>query len=357
MKKSKIPLYKYIYLYIPFCGLLLSLFVASCNRSTATNLAANGNEYSIGFYNVENLFDTLDDPTTDDKEFLPSGKNQWTQQRYDKKLTDLSSVISAMGSPTLLGLCEIENRRVLDDLARHQNLKSVKYAIAHFESPDVRGIDVALFYNKKIFKPLVVKPINIRFPKELDETYLTRDILYVSGNLLGQEVHVFVNHWPSRRGGQEASEARRVFVAQQLRQAVDAVFQQKANANIIIIGDFNDEPDNKSIEETLNASSPDKPTSDNAQQLVNLMLPIKQQGLGSFKYQGNWNVLDQIIISKGLLQGSSGLKTTEAQVFKNASMTFNHPKYGDLPNATYGGERYYGGISDHYPVKAIIYKK
>jgi predicted extracellular nuclease len=309
--------------------------------------------HSIGFYNTENLFDTSDDPGKIDESFLPEGEYKWTKDRYEKKLDDIAQVVLGMGLPVLLGLCEVENQHVLEDLAANRALAPANYGIAHFESPDVRGIDVALLYDQHVFELEDARALRINFPKEMDkdgEEYLTRDILRVQGRLQEKPVYVFINHWPSRRGGQEASEPRRVFVAQQLRQSVDSILAKTPKANIIIMGDFNDEPNNKSISETLAAQS----AKEGKGGLFNLMLPLQQQGLGTYNYNGTWNMLDQIIVSKSLAEGTDGLKVTRPDISKQPWMVFEHDKKGEIPNRTYGGDRYYGGVSDHFPVKAKI---
>ncbi len=305
--------------------------------------------YRLGFYNVENLFDLEDNPKKGDEAFTPTGKQKWNEERYRKKLNDLSKVIRAMGSPTLLGLCEVENKKVLEDLKNTTYLKSYNYGIVHEESPDFRGIDVAFLYQKEYFKLVNSEIIRINFPKEIVENYTTRDVLYVEGKLKGKNIHIFINHWPSRRGGLKESQPKRVYVAEQVKKKVDQILKADDDANILLTGDFNDEPTNKSIAEVLGAKAP---IVNEAQEehLYNLMLPSDKEGEGTYNYRGNWNMLDQIIVSESLLEGEEGIKAQNPQIFKRGWMIYKHDRFGETPNRTYGGPNYYGGFSDHFPV-------
>jgi predicted extracellular nuclease len=327
--------------------LLLSILCWSC-RSQQPTTAQSASSSRIAFYNVENLFDTVDDPNHADDDFTPDGKQKWTTERYEKKLNQVAQVIEDMEFPDFLGLCEIENSKVLADLIRTDKLKTKKYEIAHFDSPDYRGIDVALLYDKEQFKLKSAKPIVIDIPDDIEANYTTRDILQVYG--LYQELYplyIFVNHWPSRRGGLAKSEPKRLFAATQLRRAVDAILSEDATASIIIMGDMNDETDNKSITEVLNVSKLNE--SPQPQRLYNCFSDIDAQQLGSYNYRGNWNMLDQIIVSSSLAD-AEGWQVTKPTVFQQDWMTFEHDRFGNVPNRTYGGPNYYGGISDHFPV-------
>ena len=208
--------------------------------------------FRLAFYNVENLFDTIDSPNTLDSEYMPNSSLKWNTQRYFAKEKNIARVVEAMNFPTIMGMAEVENRRVIEDLIAQPALESKNYGIAHFESPDERGIDVAMIYRKSEFDVKKQKTHTIKFPNSDDKT---RDILEVSGILRGGiELTVFVNHFPSRRGGAEESEPKRVYVASVLRKAVDSVFQKNPNAHIVIMGDFNDEPNNNSLTKTLGAA-------------------------------------------------------------------------------------------------------
>ncbi len=307
---------------------------------------------TVAFYNTENLFDTEDDPYKNDNEFLPGSKKKWTDERYRKKLDDIARVISEIDTtdlPVLIGLCEVENRKVLDDLILTGKLAG-RYSVAHYESPDIRGIDVALLYRNDCFRLDGTEAIPIVFNNA--PNYKTRDILHVSGKIKKEEFHLFVNHWPSRIGGIDKSEPRRIFVASVLKQKVDEVLTEDPSANIIIMGDMNDEPDNKSLLETLAAKAPGS-----GSQLVNLMLPPDKQNKGSYNFRGNWNMLDNLIVSRSLLDGKGfDVKGAQGYIFRKKWMEFKNNRGTVSPNRTYGGSNYYGGVSDHFPVYFVLKK-
>lgn len=308
----------------------------------------------VVFYNVENLYDTDDDPLVDDNEFLPDSANKWTVERYQKKLSDLAKVLKAAsedGLPEVIGLCEVENRRVVEDLMATAPLNEVKFVVVHEDSPDKRGIDVALAYNSARLKELHHEKMSVSFDFEPDTD--TRDILYVK-LLSGKDtLHVFVNHWPSRRGGQEASEAKRLKAASVLLAKTDSILKQNELAKIVVMGDFNDYPDNRSMTEVLNSI----PGSNG--DLINLTHPLHEQGLGTYNYKGEWGMLDQFIVSRGLLMAPNGLQTTpsSASIVKEDWMLYNEDGKEPAPSKTYGGPNYYGGYSDHLPIKLVVFGK
>lgn len=312
-------------------------------------------EIRIVFYNVENYFDIEDDSLTHDEEFTPEGFKHWSFGKMVDKQRKISEVIYDIGKwelPGLLGLCEVENRGVLDNLIKYTPLGESSYKIIHKESPDWRGIDVAVFYRPEVFTPLDTTYIKVVFP--FDKSKTTRDILYVKG-LIKQidTLHFFVNHWPSRYGGQQASEPKRLHVASLVKNKVDSILNKNPNAKIIITGDFNDEPSNKSIIEILNAK-PDTNELNGRNGLVNLMYNMKEKkGLGSYKYRFEWNMLDQFIVSKALLNTNQPIFTRpeEVIIFKRDYLMQEDDKYpGKKPFRTYLGPRYLGGYSDHFPV-------
>jgi predicted extracellular nuclease len=316
------------------------------------------NTFTIAFYNVENLFDTEDDPAIDDSEFLPTAENKWDNEKYQKKLANMSSAINSLGStqaPDILGLCEIENKRVMEDLIAQPSLKSKNYGIVHYNSPDERGIDVGMIYKKDVFKPFAEKSCRIIFPEVKDKT---RDFLIVSGILGGKDtLHVFVAHFPSRRGGLKESEHKRVYVASQVKSKVDSIQKKSPKANIVVMGDLNDEPTNKSIVETLNA----KPYSDGLKQgqMFNTMGVLKSEGKGTHAYYNGkekiteWNLLDQIILSPNLVNKKSSLRYVlkSATIHKPEMLMQQEPaQYKGQPLRTFAGKKYLGGYSDHFPV-------
>lgn len=304
---------------------------------------------TIAFYNVENLFDLEDAPGKADEEFTPEGEKNWNKERYEQKLEDIARVISALNEgdlPEIVGLSEVENEQVLTDLTRTGLLADGKYKVIHHESPDFRGIDCALIYRPAEFKVLDHKAIPVRF--EDDPDYKTRDILYVKGRTRNwEQFHIFVNHWPSRIGGVEQTSPKREKIAAILKSKIDSVMQKKPRAHILVMGDMNDEPTNESLLEVLNAQPP---TNQNAE-LVNLMFPADKEGRGSYNFRGNWSMLDNIIVSSGLLD-DKGFKVlgSRGYVFRKEWMEFTNDEGVMYPNRTYGGPNYYGGVSDHFPV-------
>jgi hypothetical protein len=286
---------------IIFLFIMLAFLSQSCKKQQ---------NYHIAFYNVENLFDTINSDNTSDTEFTPQGKVPWTSERYNNKKEKLASVIAAMNKelPDIFGMCEVENINVVKDLITTGKLQEMKYGIVHYDSPDERGIDVALLYNKCNFNPLFSRPIPILFP--FDSSDRTRDILYVKGLLGGEDsLHIFINHWPSRWGGQEKTAPARNFVAGILKKSCDSIFAVNKEANIIIMGDFNDNPTDESLAEVLHALMPKQNAPTNA--LYNLMLAPYKRGEGSYYYSygKEWNMLDQIIVSGNLLKPSSNIRT------------------------------------------------
>ena len=320
----------------------LILFLSSCS-SEKKSLRQ---EYTIVSYNVENLFDTFDDPKVPDEEFLPGSEKDWNIERYQKKLEDISRVISEINSrelPELVGLVEVENQAVLEDLVRTGKLKG-QYGIVHEESPDYRGIDVALIYRKDAFTETVHEVLPVNFPD--DPNFKTRDILYVTGKAGGKILHIFVNHWPSRIGGNDKTEPKRILAASVLKAKVDQVLADDPKAKIIIMGDMNDEPDNKSLEEILGAKSPDS-----GAELVNLMSPDDKLNQGTYLYSGNWNMLDNLVVSKAMLKGSGiKIENNKGNIFRNEWMIYTNRSGEKSPNRTYVSNKYVAGVSDHFPV-------
>ncbi|CAN5137886.1 endonuclease [soil metagenome] len=306
----------------------------------------------IAFWNVENLFDTINDPKIDDEEFLPEGRMKWTSERYLTKIDHLSKVILAMGNgtgPDILGMSEIENEGVLVDLTTKTPLSKQNYGIVHYDSPDKRGIDVGLIYKKDKFKVLNSKPV---FVKLLDDSSFTRDILVVKG-VFGKKdtLWICVNHWPSRRGGKEVSEERRMCASNTMRKIQDSIVRLSKNAKILVIGDFNDEPNNKSIE-NLKCSAEHSTSC-----FIDLMDSLKAAGDGSYHYRLEINMLDQMLISRSL-QSGKGIIIYNANIFREDFMTgVNYKDDPPGPLHFYAGTRYIGGYSDHYPVYADVYLK
>ncbi len=332
-------------------SLIFCASVFSCKIKQTPTEVITQKDFRIGFYNVENLFDTIDIEGKADEEFTPQSKKKWNTERYFKKLNDLAKVVEGMNYPAILGLCEVENATVLQDFISETSLKNHNYGYVHFESPDFRGIDVAMIYQKRIFQVLDSETIEINFPKSIigEETYTTREILHVTGIFAEKEtLHLYINHFPSRRGGLKASEPKRTYVAEQLMKSVNEVLSKNKNANILLMGDFNDEPDNNSITKTIGAKN--LPDNSSSPSLINCAYDLDQMKKGTYNFRGNWNMLDQIIVSNSMLQKDGKLQTGEFQIFQKEWMMYKSDKYGLTPNRTYGGPNYYGGYSDHLPV-------
>jgi predicted extracellular nuclease len=282
--------------------LLLSFLISFAQSQGKQN-------FKVVFYNTENFFDCYDDSLTNDAEFLPNGTRGWTFAKYKKKQNNIGKVITAIGGwdvPALVGLAEIENERCLIDLTHYSGLKNLHYKFLHFESPDPRGIDVALLYQPQLFKPFVSKPIPIYFSTSPQTK--TRDILYAAGIIPTDDtLHVFVCHFPSRLGGELESENKRREVAAILRATIDSIYLAHPHPYIVIMGDFNDYPTNKSLLTTLKALPlTDSISSDN---LYNLMYPLHIKGKGSHKHNGEWGALDQFIVSGALLKAGEKFYT------------------------------------------------
>ena len=298
--------------------------------------------FRVLFWNVENLFDCKDNPQKNDNEYLPEATRHWTYFRYRDKLKNLAKGIIASGNdyvPDLVGLCEVENDSCLYDLTRRSPLKEADYRYVMTDSPDMRGIDVALLYQRGSFK--LVQHQSIRIPSEQIGHAPTRDILHVTGKLIsGDSLDVFVCHMPSRSGGQAMSEPYRIFTAERLKQVVDSVMHVRRNPNIIVMGDFNDYPTDRSMKEVLGADG----------KLRNLMKGKKE---GTYRYRGEWGILDHFLVSENLLGKKGSIRTSrkKAQILRHEFLLEEDENYGgDKPFRTYNGMRYQGGFSDHLPI-------
>lgn len=341
----------FVVLTILFLGCKETQSTAERSDNAANDSSAEvSTTFNVVFYNVENLFDTEDDPQKADEEFTPAGEKEWTPERYDQKLAKLSRVIAASDDklPAVIGLCEVENRKVVEDLAKTGALAAIEYGVIHRESPDGRGIDVALLYDTKRLNLNEAGVITTTLP--VGDRPNTRLILHASGDINGAPVHFFVNHWPSRYGGKEKSEPNRLAVASNLRTYLDAVLQNDPDAEIIMMGDFNDHPDDKSIVEVLNAGS-----LSSSQPLANLMYDLHKKGKGSYNYRGEWGALDQFIVTRSLTDGEGiDVQPETVRFVRHDWMMYVNDKGEAYPNRTYGGPNYYGGFSDHLPIVATF---
>jgi predicted extracellular nuclease len=339
-------------LVVLFC--LSVLHTLSSGLTTHGKLPSSRGDMRIMFYNTENLFDTQNDSLTNDEEFLPGSEKAWTNARYQAKLMNIFKTVAAVGeseAPEIICFAEIENKGVLNDLIRRTPLEKHPYQVIHYESPDRRGIDVGIIYRKDIVTAIESMPIGIRFP--FDSAARTRDILYVK--FLTQRsdtLHVFINHWPSRRGGEKQSEAYRTYVAGVLRTKVDSLFGINPAARIIITGDFNDEPADKSLSFALNTKTPGNTILTDV--LYNLSQPLMDRcNCGTYRYKSEWNMIDQFIVSGSLLSAGKTLHTCIGclHIGDFEFLQSEEKKYGGTkPFRTYQGPKYIGGFSDHLPI-------
>lgn len=306
-------------------------------------------------YNVENLFDTKDNPHTKDDDFLPEGKMRWSDYRYRQKLRNITRVLTAIGemeSPALVGLIEIENDSVLYDLTRRSPLRAQNYGYRCTNSPDLRGVNVGLLYQKDKFKVIAQSEYVVPAPNARSRP--TRNILHVSGKVVnGDTLDVFVCHFPSRREGKRASEPYRVAAARLLRKKVDTLFAHRRQPYIIIMGDFNDEPSDKSMSKVLQAR-PAEWTEYPSNSLVNVLWRKKKKGdIGTYKYRGDWNILDHFILNSGFFKkgASISLVPGSVKIFSPDFLCEEDTQNGGYkPFRTYLGPRYLGGFSDHFPI-------
>ncbi|MFW5820888.1 MAG: endonuclease [Bacteroidota bacterium] len=315
--------------------------------------------FTVVFYNVENLFDTIDAPVFEDEEFTPGSEKNWNEDKYNKKLNDIARVLSSVNKkelPEVIGLAEIENRKVLEDLISTKDLRRGNYQIIHSESPDVRGIDVALLYRKDELEKVKFETIRIDFP--FDSSLTTRDILHVKGKLIdGRDMHFFVNHWSSRYGGRKESEPKRMYCAVNLRRQIDLLLSRESDPRFIIMGDFNDEPTNRSLLNILLAGNKQKNIEPG--DLYNLYYDMHNiEDKGTYFYKGNWNMLDHIICSYNLIDqpGFYSCGYTDGKIFSEDWMMYENEEGIRLPSRSFGGPNYYGGVSDHLPVYVKLTK-
>jgi hypothetical protein len=310
----------------------------------------------VAFYNVENLFDTIYDPVTKDKEFLPDGIYKWNSAKYNLKIEHISEAISRIGEevvpggPVVIGLSEIENRAVLEDLAKSANLKPKSYGVVHYNSPDRRGVDVGFLYQKNRFVVEGSHPFRL---VASDTSFRTRDQLLVWGKLDGELVYFLVNHWPSRRGGEARSSPKRKEAAALARHIADSLMKMDPFVKLVIMGDLNDDPTNTSITKVLNAKS--SLDAVKAGDLYNPMFKLYNNGIGSYAYRDSWDLFDQTIVSYGLTSCSSNsYKLSKAKIFNQQFLKQKTGTFAGYPWRTAAGGQYLAGYSDHFPVYLIL---
>lgn len=323
---------------------------------------------TVAFYNQENLFDTINDPNTFDDDFTPNGSYAWTSKRYHTKIQHMAHVISQIGRketnapPVIVGLAEVENRKVVEDLVHDPALNKYHYGIIHYDSPDRRGIDVALIYIPSIFHPEIAKKYPLILHDENGKRIYTRDVLLVTGTMDGERIHIIVNHWPSRRGGEARSRPLRMAAARLDMQIIDSIQRAEPKAKIIMMGDLNDDPVSPSVKEVLRAKGDKSQVPPGG--LYAAMEHFYRAGIGTLAYHDSWNLFDQIFVTRPLIEGTTGkqkdyssFKLWKTGIYNSPYLANRKGAFKGYPFRTYAGGQYLGGYSDHFPVYIILIKE
>lgn len=319
---------------------------------------------TVAFYNLENLFDAEDDPITFDDDRTAGGKDRWTDAIYRDKLKNMARVISEIGDqaaesgPALLGVAEIENLTVLEDLAAEPALYPLNYGIVHYDSPDRRGVDVALLYRKDLFKVLASKAHELFLydAENNNQRIYTRDQLLVTGLLEGERIHVLVSHWPSRSGGEGRSRPRREAAATLNKKIMDSIRAEEPYAKIITMGDLNDDPSNSSVKKVLGAKGKKEDTG--LFDLFNPMEKLAKAGLGTLAYQDSWNIFDQILLSAAFVAPDhNSFRFFKAGIFNKSYLQTPRGRYKGYPFRSFANGSYTGGYSDHFPVYVYLIRE
>lgn len=321
--------------------------------------------YKVVFYNLENLFDTINDPNKNDEEYLPEGERKWTTYRYNQKLHNMERVLFDVALqdknfPVVIGVSEIENRLVLEDLLAQPKLAKANYRIVHFDSPDRRGVDCAFFYRPNQFQLEGSEAHRISFPGR--PNFLTRDLVAMWGKIEGEPFYFIVSHWPSRLGGKERSQYSRDFVAAKCKHICDSVRTVNPNTKVVIMGDFNDDATDASVVEVLGAKGNIKKLK--ANDMFNPFNAMLKAGYGTLAYRDSWNLFDNIVVSENLATGSTGaLKIQKKEGAKFYGNIFTAPymiqkegQYKNYPLRSFVGSNFQNGYSDHFPVYIYIAK-
>ncbi len=338
-----------------FSGLFVALLLAGFAQKP----------YKVMFYNFENLFDTIDDPEIYDSEFTPGGPKRWNSVKYGKKIRNLERVLFDLAAmdknyPAVIGVSEIENRSVLEDVIAQPKLAPANYRIVHYDSPDARGVDVAFYYRPDVFK--LEGSAAIPFTMEDLPDFRTRDIVTMWGTIEDEPFYFMVAHWPSRLGGKEASAPKRRRAAEIMRRAADSVLAINPATKVVMMGDFNDDATDASIVETLGAAGNIRKIEPGG--YYNPYIDVLKAGYGTLAYQDAWNLFDNIVVSENLATGSQGeLKLQKApgarfygNFFRTPYMIQKEGQYKGYPLRTFVGNNFQGGYSDHFPVYIYIGK-
>jgi hypothetical protein len=364
---------------MPLLFLFFALFFISKGHAQQKKYSI----HTVAFYNFENLFDTINDPTTNDDEWTPKGKQHWTSKKYNQKLHNLSRVLFEIGSsenpnaPTFIGCSEIENRGVLEDLIKQPKLIDKEYGIIHFDSPDKRGIDVALLYQKKYFRPTSYANIPLLVYKKAalsqeilkaesqdttddslqvnsqNNRVFTRDQLLVTGFLEGEEINIIVNHWPSRSGGEKKTSPFRVAAGQLNRKIIDSLQVLNPNAKVITLGDLNDGPTNNSVKKGLDARAVKKGVP--VFGIYNPFEEMAKKGLGTIAYRDSWDIFDQIMVTQSLITNDfHSYQYWKAGIYNKAFLVQSSGQFKGYPKRHSATEI---GFSDHFPVYVYLIKE
>lgn len=358
-----------------FKTIYILFFIASLLFSCGTNQKINNTQKTsdeqefkirtVAFYNLENLFDTINDPTKmDEKSPIMDMKEGTRAKAYWSKIDNMAKTISIIGkekaqtSPAIIGVCEIENKAVLEDLLANEHLKNKDYGIIHYEGPDSRSIDVALLYKKRYFKPMDSKAYELVLLGDGGKPYATRDQLLVTGLLDDEVIHIIVNHWPSRRGGEQKSRPSREKAAALNVKIIEDINKEYPNPKVIIMGDFNDDPTNSSIKNVLKAKGNKEDLKSGS--IYNPMYDMFKRGLSTMGYRDNINLFDQILLTYPLITTTkdfSSFKLFKANIFNPRYMTQKSGRYKGYPYRSWSGANFTGGYSDHYPVYVYLLKE
>jgi hypothetical protein len=337
---------------------VLSLFKVECYAQDGKK---SYNMVAVGFYNFENLFDTVNTPRVLDHDFTPEGSNNWTGERYLEKLEHLSGVIAEVGidlNPdglAVLGVSEIENRDVLEDFVKQKAIRKRNYQIIHYDSPDRRGVDVALMYNPTYFEYESSQSLPVNLVDKGD-TLFTRDILYVSGKMNGEPMHFMVGHWPSRSGGEKRSQGKRNAAADVCRVMYDSLLSTDPNVKVVLMGDLNDDPVSPSLVEHIRAEGKLKKL--DPDEMYNPMLRPFQKGAGTTAWRDAWSLFDQVVVSYGFVnKDAGGYQFYKSNIHNPKHLCQKTGRYKGYPYRTYSGGQYIGGYSDHFPVFVYLVRE
>jgi hypothetical protein len=336
--------------------LLISSFTASAQKTFSHYQVC-----AVAFYNFENLFDTLNDPYKFDDDFTPSGDYHYSSQIYQAKLHNLATVLQQLGTdvtpdgPAIVGTAEVENDQVLQDLVKQPELRDRNYRFVHFESPDSRGIDVAMLYNPKYFIVLRAEALRTDISQSGEKGGRTRDVLHVTGILAGDTTHVFVNHWPSRRGGEAGSAPLRAIAAGVSKRVIDSLMLLNKATRVLVMGDLNDDPTSPSVVKVLGAKGNKEKITDGA--LYNPWSAFLAKGIGTLAYNDSWNLFDQIMLSSGWLKpDGKHWRYYKAEIFNRDFLREKFGLYKGYPHRSFDGTNWINGYSDHFPVLVYLIK-